>query len=90
MQVLAIVQEAFSNIIRHSKARHILVAAHHPGERLQIMIKDDGIGIPVQFVEGNGLRNMRDRAALLRGELIVKRLEKGTSVSLDIPCTAEA
>ena len=88
-QVLAIVQEAFSNIVRHSKARHILVAAHHPGERLQIMINDDGIGIPAHVVEGNGLRNMRDRAALLHGELIVKRLEKGTSVSLDIPCTAE-
>ena len=89
-QVLAIVQETFSNIVRHAKARHVLVAAHHPDDRLQIMVKDDGIGIPAHIVEGNGLRNMRDRAALLHGELVVERLAKGTRVSLDIPCKAEA
>jgi signal transduction histidine kinase len=87
--VLAIVQEAFSNIVRHAKARSVVVTAKHPGERLQLTIKDDGISIPDHIIEGNGLRNMRDRAALLHGQLLVEKLEKGTRVSLDIPCEVE-
>jgi signal transduction histidine kinase len=87
--VLAIVQEILSNVVRHARARHILVIANRPGERLHLVIQDDGIGIPVNVIEGHGLRNMRDRAALLHGQLVVEKMEKGTSVTLDIPWKVE-
>jgi signal transduction histidine kinase len=87
--VLAIVQEAFANIIRHANARHVLVAAHRLGDNLHLTIRDDGVGLPARNIEGNGLRNMRDRAALLRGQLVVEEMEKGTCVTLDIPWKAE-
>ena len=87
--VLAIVQETFANIIRHANARHILVSAHRLGDRLHLTIKDDGIGIPSYVVEGHGMRNMRDRASLLHGHLVVERMEKGACITLDIPWTVE-
>jgi signal transduction histidine kinase len=87
--VLAIVQETLSNVVRHARARHILVTANRPGERLHLAIQDDGIGMPVNVIEGHGLRNMRDRAALLHGQLVVENMEKGTSVTLDIPWKVE-
>jgi signal transduction histidine kinase len=87
--VLAIVQETMSNIVRHARARHILIIANRPGERLHLVIRDDGIGILVNGIEGHGLRNMRDRAALLHGQLVVEKMEKGTSVTLDIPWKVE-
>jgi two-component system nitrate/nitrite sensor histidine kinase NarX len=85
IHVLAILQEALSNIIRHAHARHASVAAAFQDGRLLLVVKDDGIGLP-EYVEGeHGLRNMRDRASLLHGTLAVERLARGTSVSLDIP-----
>jgi signal transduction histidine kinase len=87
--VLAIIQETMANIVRHSRARHIMVTASRPGEHLHLAIQDDGIGIPMDVIEGHGLRNMRDRAALLHGHLVVEKKEKGTTVILDIPWKAE-
>jgi signal transduction histidine kinase len=87
--VLAIVQETFANIVRHAHARNIKVTAHRPGNRLQLTIYDDGMGIPSHAVEGHGMQNMRDRASLLHGHLVVERLEKGTRVALDIPWKVE-
>lgn len=87
--VLAIVQEALANAVRHSHAQHVKVTASQIGDSLQLGIQDDGIGIPEQVAEGNGLRNMRDRTSLLRGQLKVERIEKGTKVTLNVPCKVE-
>ena len=86
--ILAIVQEALANSVRHSQARHIRIHARQVDRRLMLAIQDDGAGIPQQVLEGHGLRNMRDRAALLRGRLEVRTMDNGTSVILDIPCEA--
>ena len=86
--ILAIVQEALTNTVRHARARHMLIQARRVDGRLLLAIQDDGTSIPQQVVEGHGLRNMRDRAALLRGRLEVRPMEKGTSVILDIPWEA--
>ena len=83
--ILAIVQEALANGVRHAQARRIWIQARQVDRRLMLSIQDDGEGLPQQFVEGHGLRNMRDRAALLHGRLEVRPMEKGTSVILDIP-----
>ena len=86
--ILAIVQEALANGVRHAQARHILIESRQVDHRLMITIQDDGTGIPEQVVEGHGLHNMRDRASLLHGRLEVRREEKGTAVILDIPWEA--
>jgi signal transduction histidine kinase len=87
--ILAIVQEALANTVRHAQARHVLIQAHPVDGRLVLSIQDDGAGIPPAAAEGHGLRNMRDRAALLQGTLEIRSLEKGTSVVLNIPWEAD-
>jgi signal transduction histidine kinase len=82
---LAILQEALANIVRHAHARHASVSAACKDSRLYLVVKDDGIGLPQDVTAEHGLRNMRDRASLLHGSLVVERLSKGTSVTLDIP-----
>ena len=85
LHIITIVQEALANAVRHAQARHVLIDARREDDRLILSVQDDGAGMPQQVVEGHGLRNMRDRAALLHGKLEVRRLDKGTAVMLDIP-----
>lgn len=88
--VLAVVQEALANIIRHSRARKVLISVDFVEDRMQLNIKDDGVGLPRQVETGFGLRNMRDRARLLGGKLEIESDNgKGTLVSLNIPCVDE-
>ncbi len=90
IHVLAILQETLANVVRHARARRVLVSAGCHGDRLCVTVQDDGIGLPPQVADGNGLRNMRDRASLLHGVLAVDKLDKGTSVTLDIPLEEKA
>ncbi len=85
IQVLAILQEALTNIVRHARARHVSVNADSADNHFRMVITDDGIGIQQQDTNGHGLHNMRDRALLLHGELTVEKLARGTSVTLEIP-----
>ena len=84
--VLAIVNEALSNAVRHAKARHVNIAARYEFGRLYLTIIDDGTGLPKDLEMGYGLRNMHDRARLLGGGIDIRTLNgKGTKVSLDVP-----
>jgi signal transduction histidine kinase len=85
IHVLAILQEALANVVRHARAQHVTVRADCMGDRLRLAVKDDGIGIPAQVVEGHGLHNMRDRASSLHGNLAFEKSVKGTWMTLDIP-----
>jgi signal transduction histidine kinase len=82
----AIINEAFANIVRHARARTVLLKASELDEKLQIVIKDDGVGFAPNGGSGYGVRNMRDRARLLSGELqFSEPSNKGTTVTLEIP-----
>jgi signal transduction histidine kinase len=88
--VAAIVQEALANVVRHAHARRTAITATTAGERLIVTVQDDGIGLPAPCEAGFGLRNMRDRARLLGGELAVTGARgKGTTVRLDVPLRDE-
>ena len=88
--VLAIVAEALSNVVRHAHARNVCVTARHADGHMQVSIQDDGVGMARNAEAGYGLRNMRDRARLLGGQLEVDGVSgKGTTVKLDIPWTDE-
>ena len=88
-QILAIAHEALSNIVRHANAHHVVISTRCNGDNLEVAIKDDGRGLPEHIIEGRGMRNMRDRAALLHGHLSVTKLEKGMCVTLNIPYKVE-
>jgi signal transduction histidine kinase len=84
--VLAVVNEALSNIIRHARAQEVKITAQSTDGRLVLNIIDDGVSIPKNYTAGYGLRNMRDRARLLGGELEIKPGDgKGTHIRLNIP-----
>lgn len=84
--VIAIINEALSNIVRHAKARNVYIQVHDVGQRLRVSIKDDGLGFSPNARSGYGLRNMRDRSRLLNGELLFSEpSNKGTTITLEIP-----
>ncbi|MEK7327627.1 MAG: sensor histidine kinase [Chloroflexota bacterium] len=84
--VLAIVGEALSNVVRHARARRVNISAHRADGQLAVTIQDDGIGLSSEPEAGYGLRNMRDRARLLGGQLeVAGESGKGTAVSLTVP-----
>ncbi|MBI5297915.1 MAG: hypothetical protein HY869_20745 [Chloroflexi bacterium] len=84
--VLAIINEALSNTVRHAQARKVHIEARDQGSTLLLVVKDDGMGISASARNGYGMRNMRDRARLLNGSLNFVN-DKGTSVVLEIPWT---
>ncbi len=80
-------KETMNNIARHSAARHVSVRISETAEGICIAIEDDGGGFdPGKPVEGNGLRNLRNRAA---GSFIDFAIDsapgKGTRISMVVP-----
>ncbi len=88
-----IVQEALTNIVRHARARRVDVALSRHGERLDLVVHDDGAGFDVaaarqHAVRGGslGLLGMQERAALLGGRLTMESAAGfGTKIHLRIP-----
>jgi signal transduction histidine kinase len=88
--VLSIVNEALSNVLRHARASRVVIEAECANNRLLLRVQDDGIGLPKDASPGFGVRNMRDRARLLGGQLDITAGQRhGTIVSLDIPWSDE-
>ncbi len=82
--LLAIVNEAMANTVRHAQAQNVNIETHDRGEFLQIQIKDDGVGLSADAINGYGLRNMRDRTRLLNGRIDFEN-SKGLSITLEVP-----
>lgn len=89
-----IVQEALSNIRKHSNAKNVLVKIEANRTKLYVVIHDDGIGFNTEEVYGGddslsggfGLIGMKERAELLGGSLQITSVKgKGTKVIVNIP-----
>jgi len=87
IQVYRVLQEALSNVARHSGTGQAAVRLDVGPERLQLLVEDRGKGVdPQQAPRGLGLVNMRERAAVVGGTLAVEpRPGGGTSVRLTVP-----
>ena len=82
-----ILREAISNVIHHAQASTVTVQVQWEATQCQLMIQDNGCGIPAERV-GRGLKSMRKRAALLGATLQVLALEPhGTQVVICVPLT---
>jgi PAS domain S-box-containing protein len=85
-QVSHVIQEALTNARRHSGAEEISVSLRTDGEVLVAEVSDDGRGFGPGTRPGVGMGSMRERAALIDGELeIDSEPERGTIVRLEVP-----
>ncbi|WP_433257588.1 GAF domain-containing protein [Streptosporangium sp. CA-135522] len=70
-QVLAVLREALSNVVRHARAGKVEVAVEASEDRLDLRVTDDGVGVPEEG-RRSGLRNLQDRAERLGGSFTVE------------------
>ncbi len=91
-ELFRVVQEALSNVMRHSGASRVVLELAYEGDDLALSLGDDGHGFqPTVLAGGHGLGNMRERIERLGGELLVDSApEAGTTVSLRVPYAARA
>jgi signal transduction histidine kinase len=87
--VFRIVQESLTNIARHAQATEVVISLHTSGQRLKVIVKDDGQGFATEVVgkgRGFGLLGMRERVLALGGTLHIDSAPgKGTSVAIELP-----
>jgi signal transduction histidine kinase len=86
--ILAIVSEALTNAARHARPSCAQVKASSEDGQFVLSVYDDGVGFTPKPLEesGYGLRNMRDRARLLGGELLINSEPgKGSCITLKVP-----
>jgi len=88
LAVFRILQEALSNVHRHSGSRTATVTISCDGSILQLQVADQGRGIaPGTARSGVGLGSMRERARLLKGRLAIETGDTGTTVRIELPVT---
>lgn len=82
-----IFKEALHNSLRHSGCQEIELSVAVHGRRLEVVLRDDGRGFdPARGSGGNGLENMRTRAARIGGALWIDAApDRGTSVRFEGP-----
>lgn len=86
-EIVQLTREALSNVARHAQATLSVVRLARKGTNAVLTIEDNGIGFDVRGDSaGNGLRNMRQRAAAIGGTLrVTSKAGKGTRLRLTFP-----
>ena len=95
INIYRIVQEAFTNILKHSKAKHVSLQMYERGNNIIIEIEDNGRGFNFEsdnFAIKNelysGIKNMHYRAKVLSGHLHIESVvNSGTVIFIQIPKT---
>jgi signal transduction histidine kinase len=90
-----VVSEALTNVAKHADASHAEVTVARTGDRLRIVVTDDGRGgatlDPAATASadggGSGLRGLAQRAAAVDGTLTVQSPPGGpTAITVELPC----
>ena len=91
MAIYRIVQEALTNVAKHSRAQTVNVQLTSDSESLTVHIADDGQGfdstrIPASASPTFGLIGMRERARQFHGDVTILSIPgQGTTVSVILP-----
>jgi len=87
-----IIQEALTNVTRHSRATRVEVNVRRLGTSILLGVEDNGVGFTPQTLSGLrslGLVGMRERAMACGGTLTVRgRPGEGTAIVVIIPLAA--
>ena len=85
--IFRVAQEALANVARHARATRVTVSLDATASRLLLVVADDGQGFRQgEPTSGDGIANMRARAAEVRGRFeIASRPAGGTIVRFALP-----
>jgi len=91
--IFRLIQEAFSNVLKHSKATFVELEITYGTDQINIKFVDNGVGFHVEKTEqkiakGNnfGILGMRERLDLLEGSMeITSSPGDGTKIRMEIP-----
>lgn len=85
--IFLIFKEAVNNAVKYSECRLLKIEVKKTAGTLQLTIQDDGKGFnSASITNGNGLGNMKERAAECGGNLFIEPvLHKGTTVVFEMP-----
>ena len=88
-----IVQEALSNVIRHSRATRATVTLKRAADGVVVSIEDNGVGFATEPTlrspRSLGLFGMQERASYMGGRVEIRSGSSGTTVEVQIPVTEE-
>ena len=80
-----IIQEVFSNIIKHSESTKVNIQVMGNKDHISLFIEDNGIGFDNNNNKGLGINNIKQRAKLFKGELIIDtEAGKGTNITVTL------
>jgi signal transduction histidine kinase/streptogramin lyase len=86
-----IAKEAIRNAYSHARASHIEAQVRYSKQALEVVISDDGVGMPLSLTHVGkenhwGIPGMRERAKLIRSEIAIDSAEgRGTRITLRVP-----
>lgn len=84
--IYRIVQELLKNTIEHSKAKEVIVQISKYGQRIHLIVEDNGIGFEESKIQsGLGLNNIKNRLSYLNGKLEIESYpNRGTTLNIVI------
>jgi ligand-binding sensor domain-containing protein/two-component sensor histidine kinase len=84
-----IFKEAINNLAKYSQADKAVIRLSYASRILTLIISDNGLGFDTtKIFHGNGLKNMKARADMLKGMFSIhSKAGEGTTVSLQIPAS---
>jgi signal transduction histidine kinase len=81
-----VVSEALANIAKHAQASQAEVIVHRAGDRLHLIVSDDGVG-GADPSRGTGLTGLARRASSVDGSFEIASPPGGpTLLTVDLPC----
>lgn len=85
--VYRIITEALNNSLKHADASEVSVTLREIQGLIRLEVHDNGRGFdPARPESGMGIKNLRERATMLQGELtLTSTPEAGTTVCVDLP-----
>lgn len=87
--VYRIIQEALTNVVRHSHATHVDISLEIAADQLIIKVSDNGRGANLDHIDGFGIVGMQERASLFGGTVKVSTTpNNGFNVQATIPLQA--
>ena len=92
--IVPMVQEAVVNALKHGDPSRVRVTLQHAGEKLEVVVTDDGRGFEfegefdhdVLTARDLGPASLRDRVTSLGGRLAITSSATGARLKIGLPC----